>query len=54
MRTLKSKMGAMGFKTGQRVLEKGPIKKSKSFVISRSLLKCFKNQNKLRIYANFV
>ena len=30
------------------------LKFLKSFAISRSLLKCFKNQNKLRICANFV
>ena len=30
------------------------VKKIKSFVISSILLKCFKNQNKLRICANFV
>ena len=30
------------------------LKKFKSFVISGILLKCFKNQNKLRICANFV
>ena len=30
------------------------LKVFKSFAISRSLLKCFKNQNKLRICANFV
>ena len=30
------------------------LKKFKSFVISSILLKCFKNQNKVRIGANFV